>query len=87
MNNCRVEISRADHEAIQQVEAVLIREYENAAGERWGELVFWGSIAECQDTAEALQFAIVPDDISLLGDMVVPVSKLVQPQAAAKEGL
>ena len=76
---CEVSISPEQLTEIMTAEAVLLREYENDAGERWASLLRCGDAEEMQVIADTPKIFVVPNGLHTISHSVVLVRDLLMP--------
>lgn len=82
---CPVEITQQDFDSIKRCEAVVIREYVGTDGSRFARAVAWGDADEMQDQADTPGIFVVPVEFSIIGQQMVLVSDLLEPEAGGQE--
>lgn len=76
---CEVSISPEQLRQIETAEAVLLRDYENDAGERWSSFVRCGDAEEMQVVADTPKIFMVPNGLHTISHSVVLVRDLLMP--------
>ncbi len=80
---CDLRITAGQLSDIEQNEAVVLDEWENSSGQRWGELRFTGSLSDCRESLSSSQgeLLIVPNGVKYIGSQVVQRDDLLPPKA------
>lgn len=76
-DTCRLDLTSETYVAIQQCEAVVVREYKLADDSRVAKIVAWGDVAEMQDAADTRGIFIVGVGVKIIGQTMVLVSDLL----------
>jgi len=86
MSECPLEVTSEEFAKISRCEAVVLREYERPDGSRFAKVVGWGDIDEMNLQADSVFVIMVPTIIKYIAQQVIPVSELLEPTKAAKDG-
>ena len=75
-NVCSISVSPGDWDQIKQCEAVVVVEYEDVNGIRFGRIEAWGDLDEMEDQASTYRIVVVRDGAKIVAQTAVKVGEL-----------
>ena len=77
--SCPIHLSQTEADELRRHEAVLVREWERkAGGDRFGQVVAWGTAAEMQEQTSYFELVVIPNGVHLIGQRTLKTSELFE---------